>query len=166
MLIRSNSHQSKLPQPNSAYIKHRDQLAEKTRRIFSVSSSRSSQRKLSTALFKTTARTNIFSLKPQSQQVNYHRKVEEDARPETVFRPNSSESSSKCHRAQSPLSIIRTRSKIASKELTPFESNTPPRKTNFLRRGSAIDKAVINNVLKSKFNQNVCTPTFTYCDHE
>ena len=41
-----------------------------------------------------------------------------------------------------------------------------PKTTKFLRRGSAVDKAIINNVLKSKFNQNVCTPAFSYCDHD
>ena len=35
-----------------------------------------------------------------------------------------------------------------------------------MKRGAAIDKAIINNVLKSKFNQNICNPAFSYCDHE
>lgn len=38
------------------------------------------------------------------------------------------------------------------------------RKTNFLRKGTAIDKAVISNILKSKLNKNVCAPAFGYCD--
>jgi hypothetical protein len=39
-----------------------------------------------------------------------------------------------------------------------------PIKSNFLRRGSSIDKAIIVNVLKSKLNSNVCAPSFGYCD--
>lgn len=41
-----------------------------------------------------------------------------------------------------------------------------PKKTRYLKRGSSVDKAIIHNVLKSKFNQNVCNPAFSYCDHE
>ena len=38
-------------------------------------------------------------------------------------------------------------------------------KSVFLRRGSAIDKAIISNVLKSKLNRNVSGSVFSYGDH-
>ena len=41
-----------------------------------------------------------------------------------------------------------------------------PRRTDFLRRGSAIDRSIIKNVLQSKLNQNTCTAAFSYCDNE
>ena len=38
------------------------------------------------------------------------------------------------------------------------------KQTKYLRRGSAIDKAIISNVLKSKFNKNICASAFSYSD--
>jgi hypothetical protein len=37
-------------------------------------------------------------------------------------------------------------------------------KSNFLRKGSSIDRAIISNVLKSKVNNNVCPSAFSYSD--
>lgn len=42
--------------------------------------------------------------------------------------------------------------------------STKQLKTNFLRKGSSIDKAILSNVLKSKINLNVCPSTFSYGD--
>ena len=42
MFSRSSHSKNTLPQPNTALIKHRNEIMEKTRRLFSSSSSRSS----------------------------------------------------------------------------------------------------------------------------
>ena len=75
------------------------------------------------------------------------------------------EDSGRCHRASSPLSIIRSKSKQLSQDIEPIESVSKPRKINFLRRGSSLDKSIINNVLRSKLNHNVCSSNVSYCDH-
>lgn len=36
--------------------------------------------------------------------------------------------------------------------------------SNFLKKGSSIDKAILSNVLKSKLNRNVSPSTFSYGD--
>lgn len=37
-------------------------------------------------------------------------------------------------------------------------------RSNFLRKGSSIDRAILSNVLKSKANSNVSPSTFSYGD--
>jgi hypothetical protein len=37
-------------------------------------------------------------------------------------------------------------------------------RSNFLRKGSSIDRAILSNVLKSKLNANVSPSTFSYGD--
>lgn len=37
-------------------------------------------------------------------------------------------------------------------------------KSNFLKKGSSIDRAILSNVLKSKINLNICPSTFSYGD--
>ena len=85
-------------------------------------------------------------------------------RPESmVLRPLTQESGH-CYRSQTPLSVIKTRSKALSNDSSPIEEYSSIRRKKFLRRGEAIDKAIIQNVLKSKLNKNVCAPTFSYAD--
>ena len=80
-----------------------------------------------------------------------------------MLRPLTQDSG-RCHRARSPLSVIKTKSKGYTNEEVEIDSITTRRQSEFLRRGSAIDKAIVSNVLKSKFNKSICASTFSYGD--
>lgn len=42
--------------------------------------------------------------------------------------------------------------------------STKQLRSNFLKKGSSIDRAILSNVLKSKLNTNVTPSTFSYGD--
>lgn len=65
-------------------------------------------------------------------------------------------------RMESPLSILRSRSKDLSQNDHKSCDNDRKIRVNFLKKGKAVDKAIIMNVLKSKLNLNVCANTFSY----
>ena len=103
-----------------------------------LSSSTESRLKMS----RETASTLIFTARPKSTQ--------------TV----------RCHdRSSSPLSVIRTHNKCFHQEGEQSSCVASPQiRKKFLRKGSAVDRTIIRNVLMSKLNATQSRTTSSYCD--
>jgi hypothetical protein len=156
MQERVRSGNKMLPQPQGNIVRQRQQLENYSRQLFSKQTSRSTNYRNSSAPFTASSRTRPHY--PQTPSPNPNSEFQ-------ITRPFTE--SGKCHRrAYSPLEVIRTRSKCESRDTLQVEpvKSTPVLKANFLRKGSALDKAVITNVLKSKLNTNISASIFSYGD--
>lgn len=77
------------------------------------------------------------------------------------FKLSSHQQQTKCHdRCSSPLSIMRTRSMCLHSQ--PNQPQSPPLQNKFLRKGSAVDRTIIRNILFSKINPDTCRSTQSY----
>lgn len=67
MLARIKSSKNNMPLPQERIVEQKEQLKQKTRELIAKPSTQATSRKVSTALFTATCRSNAF-LKPHTQQ--------------------------------------------------------------------------------------------------